>query len=393
MSRTVTETVPGSYTITRSGSLIGTYSMQKSTFNLSRSEPQPGVRDGEWIHPTSYSASKTVHVGPYGRWNTGTYEYKGDLYGVSSGSSQAVGWFAPSYRSKLLSAAIVDARTKLSGDGFNLLQNIAERQQAIDLVADRLGAIYKSYRSARSAISAYRRGQMNARRWKHWKTEWKNAFRHLGLHNKNVSRRLSENVLAWNYGVAPLASDVDAAIQMFANPKTLQPMIGVTGKASEGSPNQYTYKEEARSGIMPRLLTYSELCSARCVLFANPENVALIRLAATKVNNLPLLVYELTPFSFLVDWVLPIGDWIDSIGSTAGWEFYSGYTMERTWCRTLFSDQVGRSGSSNIEGSRECFQFRRVRLHDFPFPPPPGFKNPWSLKHALNAVALFGARR
>lgn len=390
MTRIVNQIVQQGYTVKLDGSVISTPSFSQQMFYLERPDAKPGSRDGEWIHPTDYSTLKMKQVGPYGSWKSGRYLYEGQLWQVCAQLAQ--GMEAPGFSSSVLSDAIVDARTKLSGDGFNLLQNIAERQQAIDLVADRLTSIWKSYRSARSAISAYRRGQMNARRWKHWKTEWRNAFRHLGLHNKNVARRLSENVLAWNYGVAPLIDDVDAAIQMFSNPRTLHPMIGVTGKGREGSPTQYTFKEDKNHGYVPRFLTYSEVKSARCVLFVNPDNVDLIRLSATKVNNPALLAWELIPYSFLVDWVLPIGDWIDAIGSTAGWRFYSGYITERTWCRTLFSNQKDNYGFSEITGSRECLRFKRVRLLSFPIPPPPGFKNPWSLKHALNAVALFGAR-
>ena len=393
MSRITEKSVPGVYTIKYQGSLIGTYSTQKSYEYLVRSDPTPGARDGEWLHPTDYSASKTEHYGPFGTYTRPTtHLYEGELYNVSSGSNQAVGWQAPSYRPHLLARAIIDARQKLSSDGFNLLQNIAERQQAIDLVKDRLISIWKSYRALREGLSAYKKGAMNERRWKFLRRKIKEAFRHLGLHNKSVARRMSENILAWNYGVAPLADDVDKAVQMFSNPKTLHPLIGVTGKAKEGDMGEYRIVEEKNTGFMPRTLRYAELCSARCVLFVNPDNVDQIRAAALQVNNPFLLGWELIPYSFIVDWALDIGGWLDSIGSTAGWKFYSGYTMERTKCKTFFAGLQDKYGKSVIDGFRTCFRFQRRRLTAFPTPGWPGFKNPFTLVHCLNAVALFGAR-
>lgn len=393
MTRSTYSATPGSCEVKWYGSLIGTYPTLASSESLERSDVVKGQRDGDWLHPTDYSASKTIMKGPRGTWEAPSgMSYKGDLYNFSTASYQQVGWQAPSYEPHLLNQAIIKARNKLLDGGFNALQDIAERQQAINLVGDRLLSIFKSVKAARDAYSAFKPGHMNPRRWKYFKSKWKESFGHLGLHNKNVARRLSENVLAWNYGVVPLHDDIKEAIHMVSNPTTLQAMIGVTGSSKEGEHGRYTRVEEKNTGYLPRTLTYTPLRSARCVLFVNPDNIALIRAAALRVNNPPLLAYELTKFSFVLDWVWPIGSWIESLGATAGWTFYSGYTMERTESWTFFSGLKDNFGTSVIEGSRYCFQFRRVRLTSFPIPGLPGFKSPFSLTHALNAVALFGAR-
>lgn len=373
MPRIVSIQTPGSYTLRRDGALTGTFSAQKKYELLVRADPTPGARDGEWIHPTSYSASKVDQFGPYGRWTKGRNQYDGDLWSLSPGSNMVIGYTVPSYRPHLLARAIIDARQKLADDGFNALQNFAERQQAIDLIGDRLFSLGRAYRAAR-------------------RKRWREAFRHLGLHRQKVARRLSENILAWNYGAKPLIDDVDKAIQMVLNPRSLQPMLGVKGKAKEGDLQSYKYKEDSGHGYVPAVLQYSELCSARCVMFVNPKNAAAIRAAALRVNNSTLLAYELTPYSFLLDWVVDVGGWLDAMGAIDGWEFYSGYTMERCVCQTFYTGTADAYGESDILGHRKLMQFRRVRLTAFPVPGWPGFKNPFSLIHALNAIALIGAR-
>jgi len=383
---------PGRYSVKVNGALIGYYSTTKLYEYLVRADPVPGVRDRDWLHPTTYSASKIHQLGPYGTWVKGSTEWSGDLYTVSTGSSQAVGWQAPGYRPHLLNEAIIQARQKLADDGFNLLEDIAERQQSFDLIGDRLFSLAYAYRAARDAISAYRRGGMNARRWAFWSRKWKEAFRHLGLHKNSVARRISENILAWNYGAAPLISDIDAAVQMVMRGNQLQPLVTVKGVSKEGDLSSTREVGELNTGYLPRTLIYSELCSARCVLVVTPENEALIRAAALRINNPPLLAYELWSKSLFIDWVWPLGDWIDSWATTAGWKFYSGYTMERTVCRTIFTGADDNHGKSVINGSRECMQYRRYRITSFPIPGLPGLKNPFTLKHALNAVAFFGAQ-
>lgn len=374
MPRITTSQVPGQYKLTHpNGQILGYYQAQSFYERLTRGDPVNGQRDGEWIHPTDYSASKETQIGPNGRWKD-TYGYvrEGNLYGAI-GIPTSLGYSFLGFDTSIANAAINKARSELVGQGFNLLQNIAERQQAIDLISDRLTSIYRSYRAARSK-------------------RWKEAFRHLGLHNRNVSRRLSENVLAWNYGVSPLIDDVDTAVDMWRGRNDERIRIIVMGKEKSGDVSKKQWREVDYGGV-PFKLNYGEQREARCMIVATPANEALIKAAALRVNNPALLAWELIPFSFLVDWVLPIGEMLDAVGATAGWNFYSGYLMERSVCEYEYGSAAGNNQKTDLTGKRRMFQFRRTRLTSFPMPGWSGLKNPFSLMHALNAVALYGAGR
>lgn len=112
------------------------------------------------------------------------------------------------------------------------------------------------------------------------------------------------------------------------------------------------------------------------------------------MTNPSLLAYELTPFSFVIDWFLPIGKYLEASTATNGLSFVSG---------TLSIKSLGESsGFSILDQSRETGNswynvthppsksvvYNRTPLSSFPANPSPVFKNPASLIHAANAIAL-----
>lgn len=371
----------GSYETWQNGVKISTNVTPSFFSDLKRADAQNGQRDGDWIHPTDYWASRISEIHPVGTWTVTQFKrlmsYRGQLTAFTSGSYVPVGYSLIPFHPATLNEAIIKAREELLGENAaNFAQNYAERQQAIDLVVDRMTAIYRGYKYAR-------------------KRKWKQAFRAIGLHNHKVARRLSENVLAYNYGVKPLFDDVAAIARRISDP-TPANFLKVKGKSRTGGLGRIRVVEDYEVA-MPRKIFYAEEKYAQCVMWVKPENVNLIHQAALGINNPVLLAYELTPYSFIVDWAWDVGGWLTSLGATAGWEFYSGYTMERTECMSVYGGTAGPvPGKGDViitnQAFRHCKQFRRTRLHTFPIPGLPGFKNPLSLMHALNAVALFGAR-
>lgn len=106
--------------------------------------------------------------------------------------------------------------------------------------------------------------------------------------------------------------------------------------------------------------------------------------------------WELTRFSFLVDWVCNIGNFLSSIDATLGYEYQFGCATTGTRCRETRTRQVKGSVSSTRIEEEESFEsdewFGVSRNGLAPVIgtiPLPVFKDPRSLMHALNAIALF----
>jgi hypothetical protein len=125
---------------------------------------------------------------------------------------------------------------------------------------------------------------------------------------------------------------------------------------------------------------------------SSPETASL---GAMGLTNPLLIAWELLPWSFVVDWFLPVGKFVENMDATAGLTFKDGYL---TTYEVI--DSIGTvdgsylsktSGVNNIKRgiqSRKKVTVYRQKLTDFPSNPAPSFKNPVSLDHMLNAMAL-----
>jgi hypothetical protein len=105
------------------------------------------------------------------------------------------------------------------------------------------------------------------------------------------------------------------------------------------------------------------------------------------------LAWELLPYSFVADWFVPIGGYLNTLDATIGLSFWKGYRSHKF--EGTVSDIVSGTGSNLLyrwggmaRGSKSVVSVVRVKLIEFPSLPFPSFKNPFSITHALNAVAL-----
>jgi len=104
------------------------------------------------------------------------------------------------------------------------------------------------------------------------------------------------------------------------------------------------------------------------------------------------VAWELTPWSFVVDWFVPVGNVLEALTARVGVTFIDGFTSWKV--ESTYEDECIPSG--NVYGPvvvntqrmyRHNRGFERSKLTSFPVP---GFyyKSPFSSKHALNALAL-----
>jgi hypothetical protein len=117
-------------------------------------------------------------------------------------------------------------------------------------------------------------------------------------------------------------------------------------------------------------------------------------LASVGISNPLLLAWELVPYSFVVDWFLPIGNYLESLDATNGLTFESGYVtvLEKT-VGTIFHDANTSQSGTRFYYANEMESYNNIRcqrtvLGSFPQMPYPTFKNPLSSSHVASALAL-----
>lgn len=107
----------------------------------------------------------------------------------------------------------------------------------------------------------------------------------------------------------------------------------------------------------------------------------------------PLQVaWALVPFSFVLDWFLPIGSVLEGLGATKGLDFVSGTATTAVKFRGTALTQLNPSSIKNQIGWFETDVaiegMERKVLTSFPSPML-YYKSPFSTSHGLNALALF----
>jgi hypothetical protein len=278
---------------------------------------------------------------------------------------------------------------KIKGMSVNAAQAMAERKQTAKLVGDTAITIAK-------AVRAVRRGDVIG------------AAKALGVkrprstrvsRSSQVGDAAAQHWLALQYGWKPLLSDVyGAAEQLAKNSRNIQYQRASVLKSGvyEVSTRVNTPPPSGWSGPDLQVTRITEKVDVRmgCVFQQTSPVTTMKEIGLT---NPALLAWELLPFSFVADWFLPIGGFLNNIDATLGLTFHSGYkTVFREvngysyWTKGLVrnSGTVTEFTQLNAQNTWKSISVRREPQVGFPANPLPSFKNPASVNHALNAIAL-----
>lgn len=209
----------------------------------------------------------------------------------------------------------------------------------------------------------------------------------------DIDRLLSNGVLQVQYGIRPLLNDVVGAAELLAQKVSGFHASQVIGECRK-SGSRVTEATEDTAFTRYRNVTSCEasVFIKYAVKFTS-ENEGLHTLKQLGITNPALLAWELLPWSFVIDWFLPIGDYLSTLDATLGLKFHSGYKVYSVKIRAHHTMDKSPANSLNFDiGHVERYDskehFVRTTLSGWPSPRAPFFKNPASWEHALNGIAL-----
>jgi len=279
----------------------------------------------------------------------------------------------------------------------NMAQNIAQYRQTTNMIA--LAATRIS-----GSMFALRKGQFS--RAANILVEGRPADNRIRKGIPSRSKSLANNWLELQYGWKPILSDVQQSMQGLANY-----MVGSTSsQAVKGVANLVRENSLPISGPVDGakppvgVVKYSSQWTCRYGVEYRTTNHQLSYLSQLGFTNPVNLLWEIIPYSFVVDWFIPIGPYLESMSAPHGLEFLRGY--KTLFGRRYISASSGYGGkmpgalTSEFRCSGEKFEtsviLDRSKLSAWPVQSFPTFKNPFSTTHALNAIALlrqaFGRR-
>lgn len=342
-----------------------------------------------WRPPLPYSGS--FSEGDVTHFQ-GRVEYK-DIWGGLSGRSGCldgstyglVSPAIPSFTGSLENRAVIKALNKLKNQNINLGVAFTERHETSELL---LGTL----RSLSTAASALRRGDL------------RRVGRALDIRPPSQVPRgkvFFEKFLELQYGWRPLLSDLYGAVAaLHERDQADAQRYAVTVKAAVKDP--FRVYTNGRQG--PDYTTVSSVYEGFEGAFVRLdyflENPLLASLSSLGITNPLEIVWERVPYSFLVDWFLPIGAYLSALDATLGYQFRAGSVTRLFRSEYHGNLMPGKRdqyhypyrvyGSANV---RQLAISREV-YGSSPLPRIPSFKNPLpkSGQHIANAIALLSSR-
>lgn len=293
------------------------------------------------------------------------------------------------YELALVDRAVGAALLKLKNQKVNFGVAFGEYKETAELVSSTLRTISTQIRAFRSK---------NPRLWGQ-------VLKHqLGaaLNPKSGAGRGHGIPHAWlevQYGWNPLMDDVSGACQQ------------LSAGASGGHPFRVTCHGRARSMIDSWSWgKVTDHTASGLRLHKTGRNFAHVRLdyelngpllatlSSLGLTNPQEIVWELLPYSFVLDWFLPIGNWLRTMDADFGWRFLGGtltqgydYVTEGQGIQYPPGMDPSITGmySTGFATSRQSvLSFSRSVYTSSPRAGYPTLKNPLSVQHVANGLSL-----
>jgi len=253
--------------------------------------------------------------------------------------------------------AEANALSDLASSKASLGENLAQLNQTADL----FGTVVESSMDLFRAYRALRHGQIpklssfNAR-----------ALKKLVM-DRRLEKRIANYWLSYWYGFKPLVSDAYGLWELMKeqSPKGML----VHGRGRSGVWHNGNIDIPATSSLQTGLRFSDSSSVMHQTHLTGSLNDARISRIINRAGllNIPDLVWELVPFSFVVDWSVPVGQFLSNLTATSGLTFVGGSSTvryERELLATI-SPQWQRNASS-ATSHLWGFGVTRTKLTQFP---------------------------
>lgn len=224
----------------------------------------------------------------------------------------------------LRNEVVTKALNKIADQKINLGENLATFRQTLGMFTSRAATLKDALLYAKRRNDWKDFLQSSARDLR--RRFGRDFFRYSSydVRKKGLLKKSAESYLEYVYGLRPLMNDVYTVWQLLKDqsPESLL----LSGKGS----GQRTIHKEPDSGNITGTSVFrnggtAEL-RARCSLFAriDPDYKGLRALNQLGLSNPLGLAWDLVPYSFVVDWFVPIGPVLYALSARAGLIFVDG---------------------------------------------------------------------
>lgn len=374
---------------TYTGASVGVYQYYR-TYSSSNTPGFKGKRRRQKLPFHSHAVSGLEVSGSVGFTNTVDNTGSEPVhYGHSWSNSAAMSPARPSTYGDTASAlakytAVKRLANSINDVRFNAGIAFAERKQTAELIASTASRI------ANAAI-ALKRGNLS------------HMFSVLGMSSRAtasevsrvlrtpLSKRLANHWNEYSFGWVPLLNDVTGAAETLAS-HAIGDFFHTEARASAKNELQRTWQP-----VNPGP-TYSMFEVSRCkyVVHYRLDSYSRAALGSTGINNPLSILWEIVPYSFVVDWFIDVSGYLKTLMQFDGFELVDG-SISTKWdakmIKILNSHSEGSWGSVTTGGTCNFheWQFQRDPIVAFPSQALPSFRNPLDkgpLWKTITSIAL-----
>jgi len=277
----------------------------------------------------------------------------------------------------LINTAEVKALNKLKSQDLHLGNFLAEGRRTINMVAGTALTIARGINRFRHSspsgwinVTRYQRGNLPPSKWNCIPNAW----------------------LQLQYGWLPLLSDVYGAINHLDRRSRFE-IPYVTVRSGADSTDIIVKTVSGATFASVAHLEFEQLQQARVTLVYGLIDAQLAELSSLGLINPVEIVWELLPYSFVVDWLVPIGTWLSALTADAGFQFVTGTKSLRSSLKFKGIRDVSYSAPNTVTSISAPTYSGHAKSYTrtcYAGSPVPGLyvKSPLSVKHMLNALAL-----
>ena len=273
-------------------------------------------------------------------------------------------WFSVNTGRRLNTELLV----KLGDRKVNLGEQLAEARSAANTLAKTAKAVYTAYKAAR-------RGNVSA------------MARALGVSPRSGGstdpmKRWLEYEYAWKPMMQDMVANADLIKSGLNNPRALI-------KAVRNITESDSFEGETSNSRWVGSGTIRNTAK----VFAKLSDDYTRRLHRVGLINPLEVAWAVVPYSFVSDWFLPIGSFLEALNARTGLTFVDGY-YGRCVSGSASNSEIAResipgkySWESSFKVTTEWFGYERRIMGGFPMPST-YFKSPLSTSHTISAAAL-----
>lgn len=340
------------------------------------------VQPSGWRPPTPYRSAAArrvslpfylVNVNPGSsvtRISGGSVPTTGSTYGYAPADTLFFSSLGiPTVSTNTVIRAEVEALNKLRDSRIDLGASLAESRETVRYIADSALWFWRF-------IDNFRKGR------------WGNCHQMLFGRRGPTPKDAADAWLAYKFGLLPLMSDLHGTFEAFRK--------GILEKDA-----LIHVSRQVKSNVTPLFVPtgnwtearqYGEVWElAKVVFYAKISDATLQALSSWGVTNPLAAVWEGLGWSFLVDWILPVGNFLKALDATVGLTFLSGTKTTRMHADLTYLIRPNVSGTTLIGNpimtKYKCLATQRTVYTTWPTPWT-YVKNPLSSSHTSIVAAL-----